>query len=375
MATNGSPRRGDGGKVRYAVVGLGWISQVAQLPGFENAEGNSRLVALVSDDDEKLKAVSKQYGVERTYKYDQYDDMLRSGEVDAVYIGLPNHLHREYTVRALDAGVNVLCEKPMATSEAECRDMIAASERGGAKLMIAYRLHFEPANLKAVEIATDGTIGEARAFNATFTQLVEPGNIRVRKETGGGTVWDIGIYCVNAARYLFRAEPTEVLAVAAGTRGEVEDMASVILRFPGDRLAQFLCGFGEAKVSGYRVVGTKGDLRVEPGFAMTGELKHHLTVGEKSSESRYKPRDQFGPLLEYFSDCVADGKDPEPDGYEGLADVRIIAAAYESMKAGGRPVPLSPIDRPKRPTRDQEIKKSAVSPPELVKARSPGGES
>ena len=137
-------------KIRYAVVGLGWFAQAAALPAFAQAE-NSELVALVSDDSTKRKELAQQYGIQHAYSYDEYDDCLASGEIDAVYIALPNHLHCDYTVRAANAAIHALCEKPMAVTEADCEAMIKATQDNGTKLMIAYRLHLEPANLQAVE--------------------------------------------------------------------------------------------------------------------------------------------------------------------------------------------------------------------------------
>ncbi|MGZ8867167.1 MAG: Gfo/Idh/MocA family protein, partial [Thermoanaerobaculia bacterium] len=220
-------------KIRYAVVGLGHITQVAVLPAFQNARENSELAALVSSDATKLEKLGERYGVAKLYSYDQYDELLKSGEIDAVYIGLPNHEHEEYTVRAARRGIHVLCEKPLALSERECRRMIRAAEKNDVKLMTAYRLHFEQANLEAIEAVRSGKIGEPRLFNSLFCMDVREGDIRLRKDTGGGTLWDIGVYCINAARYLFRDEPIEVLAMTA-TNGqkrfaETEEMTGAML--------------------------------------------------------------------------------------------------------------------------------------------------
>ena len=149
-----------------------------------------------------------------------YENILRSGNIDAIYIALPNHLHCEYTVRAASAGIHVLCEKPMAVTSKECLEMIRACEDAGVKLMIAYRLHFDKANLKAVEIVQSEKIGTPKIFNSTFSMHVKEGNIRLNDESlGGGPVYDIGIYCINAARYLFRNEPQEVFAFTATSDG------------------------------------------------------------------------------------------------------------------------------------------------------------
>ena len=190
-------------EIGYAVVGQGYFAQEKVLPAFAHARKNSRLVALLSDDPVKQKRLSRRYGAEHALGYDQYDDFLRSGAVDAVYIALPNHLHCEYTERAAAAGVHVLCEKPMALDSAECRRMIRACERAGTKLMIAYRLHFEEANMLAAELAQSGKLGRLRLFASSFSYQVKADNIRTSSEKGGGPLYDLGTYCVNAARYVY----------------------------------------------------------------------------------------------------------------------------------------------------------------------------
>jgi len=244
-------------KIRYAVIGQGYISQIAVLPAFAHASKNSELIALISDDLVKLKKLSQTYKVARTGTYDDYDALLSSGEIDAVYIALPNHMHCEYTLRAARAGIHVLCEKPMAVTDAESKKMIQACDKHGVKLMIAYRLHFEKANLSAVDVVQSGKIGEPRLFNSLFTmQIRDEDNIRLQKDKGGGPLYDIGIYCLNAARYVFRTDPIEVFAFTANSDqkrfAEVEEMASVVMRFPQERLATFSCSFGAADTSGLR---------------------------------------------------------------------------------------------------------------------------
>src|SRR5215467_11616207 len=164
-------------KVRYAVIGLGHLAQVAVLPAFERAK-NSQLAALVSSDKRKLDKMSQQYGVSRCYFYDQYEECLADG-IDAVYIVLPNHLHREFTVRALEAGTHVLCEKPMAVTARDCQAMIGAARRHQRKLMVAYRLHFEKGNLEAVDMARRGKLGDLRFFSSDFAQQVVKENVRL----------------------------------------------------------------------------------------------------------------------------------------------------------------------------------------------------
>jgi glucose-fructose oxidoreductase len=362
------PRR----QIRYAVVGLGHIAQVAVLPAFGNSRRNSKLAALVSGDPVKLEELGKKYAVESRCSYEQYDALLKSGDIDAVYIALPNSMHCDYAVRAAQAGVHVLVEKPMAVTEEECERMARAARDSGVKLMVAYRLHFERANLEAIEVARSGRIGEARLFSSTFTMHVVPGNIRVKSALGGGVLYDIGIYCINAARGLFRDEPVEARAATSGSIGEVEESVSCILRFPNERIAAFTCSFGAADVSEYRVVGSKGDLAVEPAYEYAMALQHRLTLDGEVKERRFAKRDQFAPELLYFSDCVLRNQDPEPSAEEGLADVRIIRALYRSAEAG-QPVELKPYEKRDRPSLEQEIRRPPIDKPKTVHAQAPSG--
>ena len=357
-------------KVRYAVVGLGYIAQVAVLPAFQHARKNSELAALVSGDSKKLEKLGKKYGVERLSSYQRFDECLESGEIDAVYIALPNHLHRRFAVAAARRGIHILCEKPMAVTASECEAMIEAARSNDVRLMIAYRLHFEKANLEAIAIAQSGKLGDLRVFQSLFTmQVRDEGNIRLKRETGGGPLYDIGIYCINAARGLFRSEPFEVFSRSASSGQkrfrEVAEMASVLMRFPQERLASFTASFGAADHGSYDLVGTKGYLRVDPAYEYAGQLKRVLTVGETTRRRTFPKGDQFGPELVYFSECVLTGREPEPSGREGLADVRVIRAALRSAKTG-RPVRLGNVPGLRRPDPDQQIRRTPVEKPNLV---------
>jgi predicted dehydrogenase len=325
-------------KTRYAVVGLGAFAKSDVLPAFVEAE-NSELVALVSGDAAKQDELAQKYAVRHTYSYEEYDDLLESGNIDAVYLAVPNHLHCDYTVKAANAGIHVLCEKPMAVTVEDCQTMMAAAKANQIKLMIAYRLHLEPANLHAIEVVQSGQIGEPRIFTSLFTQQNYEGDIRLNKEIGGGTLDDIGIYCINAARYIFQSEPIAVFAISANNGEqrfeEVAEMTSVIMRFPDDRLANFICSFGAERIQTYQVAGTKGDLRVELAYSTQGPIKHILTIDGKVQERSFEPHNQVVAELVYFSDCISQHKEPELSGTEGLTDVQIIRALYKSIEIGG----------------------------------------
>jgi glucose-fructose oxidoreductase len=252
--------------------------------------------------------------------------------------------------------------------------MIAAANQNHVKLMIAYRLHFEAGNLEAIRLAESGKLGDVRIFSSEFAQQVADDNVRVTEPVsrGGGPVYDMGVYCINAARYLFRAEPTEVLAVC-GNNGEgrfrrTEEMTSVMMRFPGERLASFTCSFGAADIGEYALIGTKGVLRANPAYEYAMAIKHQVTLGEKTKSKTFPKRDQFAAQLVYFSDCVLKNKEPEPSGLEGLADVHIIEAIYESARTE-RAVRIPELPGKKRPKLTQEIHRPAHGKPHVIHAK------
>ncbi|HEY1170121.1 MAG TPA: Gfo/Idh/MocA family oxidoreductase [Verrucomicrobiae bacterium] len=361
-------------RVRYAVVGLGHIAQEAVLPAFAAAKENSEVTALVSDDPEKLRKLGRHLGVTNVCDYEGYDNLLASGQIDAVYIALPNSLHRDYVLRAAKAKIHVLCEKPLGTSEAECRKMIDACAKANVRLMTAYRLHFERANMEAVEIVQSGKLGEPRFFQSLFSMQTEPGNIRLKRDLGGGPLYDIGIYCINAARYIFRAEPLEVFAFSASNDDkrftEVDEMSSVMMRFPDDCLASFTCSFGATDTDVYTVVGTEGTLKVSKAYEYAEPISLEVTTPKRSMRKTFPKRDQFAAELVYFSDCVLNHREPEPSGEEGLRDVRIIEAILRSADRN-KPIRLKTSTAKKRPDRLQVIERRKTGKKKLVKAKSP----
>jgi glucose-fructose oxidoreductase len=269
----------------------------------------------------------------------------------------------------------VLCEKPIASSSAEAERMIAACARARVKLMIAYRLHFEAANLSAVELLRAGKIGEPRFLSTVFSQQVTPDNSRTRGVHAAGPLRDVGIYCINAARYLFRAEPTEVVALASRRSGdarfrEIDEQVGALLRFPGERLAQITCSFGAYKQSSYTVLGTKGALRLTPAYASAAELVLEVEVDGKTKRKTFGKRDQVAPELDELAACIRDDRDPEPSGREGLADLRVIEAIEASARTGRR-TSVSRVHPARRPSLRQQRQAPAHGRPGLINVRPP----
>ncbi len=362
----------DKNKIRYGVVGAGWIAQTSVIPAFRHAGENSELVAIFSGDSKKRDKLAREYRVE-TLPYEDYESYLQSGLLDAVYIASPNHMHLEHTLPAAQNGIHVLCEKPMAVTTEECDQMIEACKSGGSRLMIAYRLHFDPANLKVIEDVKSGKIGNPRIFDSVFSMQVAKDNVRLK--AGGGSLLDLGIYCINASRYLFQSEPIEVVAFTEADPKddrfqEVEEMVSALLIFPENRLASFSCSFGAADNSFFSLMGSKGTIRLEPAYDETKGIEYFLTQGEKTKHEVFKKRDQFAPELTYFSECILTRKDPEPSGLEGRNDMSIIEAIYQSALQR-RAVKLSDLVSKDGPDRSLERKFPAVKQPKLVHVKAP----
>lgn len=362
--------------LRWAVVGMGHFAQTHVLPAFR-ARGAGELRFIVTEDPTKARALSRAYDTE-AIDYDHLDSMLRSDEVDVVYVTVPNHRHRELTVRALRAGKHVLCEKPMAVSVRECREMAQAAEEAGVKLMIGYRLHFEKANLAAVDLIRAGRLGEPRFFSSAFSFQVEPDNVRtLPTHEGGGVLYDVGVYCINAARSLFGEEPVCATAVSASRPGDgrFEDNpehVSAVLEFPEGKLASFVMSFGAASVNFYTVAGTEGSLSLEPAYSLASPMHLVMTTRKgRNVNRRIDKHDQVAAELVYFNECIRDDVEPEPSAEEGIADVAIVEAILRSAREG-RPIPLGLSPR-KHPTGAQARQRRApAKTPKVVSASGPG---
>lgn len=328
-----------GRKLGYAVVGLGGYATRQIMPQFANC-AHSRLVALVSGTPAKLARYGTEYAVPvaNRYSYSGFDRIRDNPDIDIVYVVLPNSMHAEYSIRAACAGKHVMCEKPMAVSAAECEAMIAASRRAGRKLMIGYRSRFEPGNLLAIELARSGHVGPTRIINAEHGFNAEPDQWRLdRALSGGGSLMDIGIYSLNAARYLTGEEPVAVSAIESTDRADprfrtVEDRIDFMLRFPSGTIANCVSSYS-SNHNRYRVTGTDGHFDMEPA---TSYGVNPMTVRREgvTAPRAVTPANQFVAQLDHLSLCMKNGRTPIVAGEEGLADLRVIEAIYRSAREG-----------------------------------------
>ena len=346
------------------------------MPGVEHT-GNSEITALVTDDAEKAGKLGDKYDVKTTYTYEQFGLALSSGTFDAIYLATPNWRHAEFIIPALQAGIHVLTEKPMEVSVAKSQEIVDAAKSSSAKLMVAYRLHFEPGTLDTIETIRSGKLGEVHTFASSFAQPLDPANHRTQHGEDAGPVLDMGPYPVNASRYVFEDEPDEVVSAygikhpETGFPQDFYDTVAVTLRFPRNRIAQFNIGYFGGPVNSFVAIGPKGSIMLDPCYMFGKPVEQTIAIGDSKSKESFKNTDHFGGEMKYFSDCILKGTDPEPDGEEGMADLRVLEGILQALKSGGS-VKLPTFSRTKRiDTKAQEQTLGAVSTPDLVNTSNP----
>ena len=328
-------------KLGYAIVGLGSYATRQIMPRLKDCEF-AKLAALVSGTPEKLERYGTEYQIPKThrYSYANFDTVRDNPDIDLVYVILPNSLHAEYSIRASRAGKHVLCEKPMAVSSAECEAMIAAARKAGKKLMIGYRSHFEPYNRDGIELVKSGFVGRPRLITSEHGFNAQPDQWRLdRPLSGGGSMMDIGIYSLNAARYLAGEEPIEVSAMESTDKSDprfrnVEDRINWQMRFPSGALANCVSSY-TSNHNAWRVTGAEGWIGMEPATPYEGHQMWTRTKGKTEQVSLPTPaKNQFVAQLDHLAECAMSGRQPIVAGEEGLRDMRLIEAIYRSAREG-----------------------------------------
>lgn len=326
-------------KVGYAMVGLGRISMQHLAPSLKVSK-IAKVTALVSGHREKAEKMAADYGIpaKNIYSYENYDAIADNPDIDAVYVALPNSMHAEYTIRAAKAGKHVLCEKPMATTVADAQAMIDACRQANRKLMIAYRCQFEPATLRAVELIRSGKLGKIQGIESANGFNIRAGEWRLNmKLAGGGPLMDMGVYSLNACRFLTGEEPADIKANWSvidqdGRFGEVEENIGWTMRFPSGTVASCNTTYGANMPGFYRVHGSKGMLHMEPAFGYEGL---HLTAriqGEPPIDELNTEKDpaQFTREADHLANAILHDGELRAGGEEGLRDMKLMMEIYRS---------------------------------------------
>ncbi len=338
-AASSQDQQSQGRKLGYCIVGLGRISMGHFMPACKMSQ-KSQVTALVSGHRDKAEKMAAQYGVptKNIYSYENYNEIAGNKDIDAVYIALPNSMHAEYTIRAANADKHVLCEKPMATSVKDSQAMIDACKAANKKLMIAYRCQYEPTNLRAIQMIRDGQLGTIQAIESANGFNEHAGEWRLNKKlAGGGPLMDVGIYSLNACRYLTGENPIHLEGYCSvidqdGRFKEVEENVSWAMTFPSGIVASCNTTYGANMPGFFRVHGSKGMIHMEPAFAYDGLRLKAEIEGEPPIDEPNNQKDPYQFVLEAddFADCVFGSKEPKANGEEGLRDMQYMAQIYKS---------------------------------------------
>jgi predicted dehydrogenase len=337
-------------RLKWAVVGLGSFAVGQMMPGFV-ASTHARMTAFVSGSPDKARDLGARYGVSKFYDYSNFDRIADDKDIDCVYIALPVALHAEYAIRALKAGKHVLCEKPMASTVAECEAMIAAAKAANRQLGIAYRVHFEPNNMDAIKRLRAGEIGNLRYFSGEAGFVANPDypphKWRLQKAlAGGGSMYDIGIYALNAALWAVDEAPVSVTAVYSTPANdprfkEVEGGVEWRLRFPSGISAQGASSYCWTYATRQRFFGTEGSINMDP----ASDYSQINTVMQRADLTPTviragSPTVQFSAQIDAFCTAAAANQPHLTSGEMGLRDIRLIQAIYQSADADGQIIKL-----------------------------------
>lgn len=334
--------------LRYAIIGLGKYAINQILPAFAECQ-HSKVTALVSGSPEKARRIARQYdvGQDHLYTYDNFDKIVHDPEVDAVYIILPNGLHCDMAKRAFAAGKHVMCEKPMAISVEQCQQMIDAGKKAGKYLMIGYRCHFDPLTQKAISLLQEGAIGTRQIVTTDNSDINDPRHDIAQtwrftpSLSGGGSLMDLGIYGVNGTRYLLDEDPVEIRAFIAPNKDpifkNIEDTMAWIFSYKSGAVAHGSSSFTVNSATSFRVQGSKANLVMDPATSYWANRVNLRDSGDTHTWSTpmftIPSLNQFSAQLDYLATCVASQTPPvRASGEEGMQDVRLIMAMYDSAR-------------------------------------------
>ncbi|CAN5905731.1 Gfo/Idh/MocA family oxidoreductase [soil metagenome] len=329
--------------VRWGILSTANIGRKVVTPALQ-ASHNGKVVAVASRSAAQAEGYAKELGIKRFYG--DYDALLADPDVDAIYIPLPNSLHKPWTLRALEVGKHVLCEKPLGLNAQECLDMHAVAAQNGRVLMEAFMYRFHPRTERALEHLRIGTLGDLKLVRAGFTFTVSnPDNIRLQPDLGGGALMDVGCYCVNAGRTLLGREPVEAQAFAVWSEQGVDKSLVGVLRFEGDVFVQFHCALDTARQEFVEVVGSGGRIRLESAFlpGLSDAVIETVRSGGKHSEETISGADEYRLMGEHFADCVLNGTEPRYSALEAAANMAALGALYKSARNGGKPVEVEQL--------------------------------
>jgi predicted dehydrogenase len=324
-------------KIGFALCGLGSLSTNQLAPALQKTKF-CKLAGIITGTPAKAKRWQAQYDIpdRNVYNYDTMAKLADNPDIDVVYVVTPNGLHARDTIAAAKAGKHVLCEKPMEVSPEKCQQMIDACQAAGKKLAIGYRLHFEPNNLECVRLAREKVFGELRYIEAGFGFAIgDPTQWRLKKElSGGGPMMDVGIYALQAMRYLSGEEPVSVSAVATTLDKvkfrDIEESLVWQMKFPSGILASGNTTYWFSGINRFMANAERGWFGLDSAYGYGG-IHGRRSDGETI---QLPGMDQFAAEMDDFAQCILENRPTRVPGEEGLRDMKIITAIYESARTG-----------------------------------------
>ena len=331
-----------GRKINFALAGLGMLSTNQIAPALQTTK-HCRLAGIITGTPAKVEQWKAKYGIpeKNIYNYDTMQRMADNPDIDVVYVVTPNGLHPEHVIKAAQAGKHVLCEKPMANSAKDCEAMIAACRKAGVKLAIGYRCQFEPHNQECIRLAREKTFGELKLIEASFGFRVgDPAKFphikwRLEKKlAGGGALMDVGIYALQATRYLSGEEPVSVSATETKTDPvkfrEVDETICWTMKFPSGVIANCGTSYNFSGMNRYTAYAEQGWFGLDPAYGYKGQKG----MRSDKQEITFEQVDHFAAEMDDFARCVLDNRPSRVSGEEGLRDLKVLEAIYKSIATG-----------------------------------------
>ncbi|MEH7176979.1 Gfo/Idh/MocA family protein [Neobacillus vireti] len=322
-------------KVRWGILSTANIAQKTLIPAFDRAE--NAVVAAIASSSGKAEDVAKQLNIAKSYT--SYEELLQDPEIDAVYIPLPNHLHKKWTIEAAKHGKHILCEKPASLTAEETNEMVEYCREKNVKFMEAFMYQFHPQHERVREIIRSGEIGEVKYMRASFSYFLsqKEGSIKMNPNKGGGSIYDVGCYGIHAIRNILCAEPVEVQAHAViDSDYQVDTSAFGYMKMDNGVHAHFDCGFDRVFRAEYELIGTEGQIKVPRAFRPDNNGGEGLVIVQKAGVTREEKIscDIYKTEVEHISQAILENGEPSYTGENAIQNMRVIEACYQSIKSG-----------------------------------------
>ncbi|OMF69646.1 Gfo/Idh/MocA family protein [Paenibacillus glucanolyticus] len=319
-------------KLRWGILGCASIAKGSVIPGLQQSRLNE-VAAIASRDQDKATQAAEELNIPTAYG--SYESLLADSSIDAIYIPLPNHLHKEWSIRAAEAGKHILCEKPLALTEAEAAEMAEAAAKAGVLLAEAFMYRYHPRYDMIKELIASGAIGEVRGIRSAFTfnSSANHGNVRFRKDWGGGSIYDVGCYPINAARILLDKEPEAVTVQAffSPEHDHVDMMASGLIEFEGDVSLTFDCGMWAAFRNPLEVVGTEGLIEVPFAYSLPENgANFFLTTGDGRKEIEVPHANAYSEQGDHMAEAILNNKPLRFPTEDAIHNMKVIDACLQS---------------------------------------------